>query len=77
MIRVDRLKMHLPDKFSHRATSIAFKVGDLLSRQRISESVSLDALTIKKQLYIHNISDDEIANQIVMQIMEQAKGKTQ
>jgi len=76
VIKIDRLRMHLPEKFAHRATTIAYRVGDLLSRQRVSETVSLDALTIKKQLYIKNISDDEIASQIVMQIMEQAKGRS-
>lgn len=76
MINIERLKMHLPEKFAHRATSIAYRVGDLLSRQRVSKSVTLETLVIKKQLFTKNISDDEIANQIVMQIMQQAKGKT-
>jgi len=76
MIKIDRLKMNLPKKFTHRASSIAYKVGELLSKQRISKVMSLDKLTIKKRLFVENISDDEIASQIVMQIMQQLKGKT-
>jgi len=76
MIKIERLKMNLPKKFSHRATSIAYKIGELLTKQRVTDLVSLEKITIKKQLFIENISDDEIANQIVFQIVQQAKGKT-
>ena len=74
MIHIERLSMHLPAGFEHRATSIALLVGDGLSRQKVQEDISLDSLQLTPQKIAKNISDAEIANLIIQQIVSQSGG---
>lgn len=68
MIRIDRLRMHLPAGFEHRATTLARLVGDVLAKQSVSRDVSLDAISIAPQRINPNTPDIEIAQIIVAQI---------
>lgn len=75
MIQIDRLRMHLPGGFQHRAVSITRLVGDLLAKQHIAQDVSLESLVIKPQQLTMNNSDNEIANLIVNQIVSGTGGQ--
>ena len=75
MIQIERLTMHLPAGFEHRATSIAGLVGDALSKQHISQDVSLESLSIPPQRLTLNTSDTEIAQLIVNQIVSNYEGR--
>ncbi|MCP4494546.1 MAG: hypothetical protein GY820_45690 [Gammaproteobacteria bacterium] len=74
MIQIDRMSMNLPAGFQHRATSIALLVGQLLSKQSVSPDVSLKAISIKPQKLSAQVSDTEIAQQIVNQIASAYEG---
>lgn len=75
MIQIERLTMHLPAGFEHRATSIAHLVGDALSKQHISHDVSVESLSITSQRLALNTSDAEIAQYIVNQIVSSYEGR--
>ncbi len=68
MIRIERLQMHLPVGFEHRATSIALLVGRELTKLQVSQDVSLETLSIPRQKIPVNTPDSEIASLIVEQI---------
>jgi hypothetical protein len=74
MIQIDRLRMHLPAGFQHRATSIALLVGQALSKQSVSQDVSLKAVSIKPLMLLANQSDSDIAQQIAGQIVASYEG---
>jgi len=74
MIQIDRLRMHLPAGFQHRATSIALLVGQALSKQSVPRDVSLKSLSIKPIMLPANQSDSDIAQQIVTRIVAAYEG---
>lgn len=74
MVRIERLRMHLPAGFEHRATSIAQLVGRALSKQQVSQDISLESLAIPRQEISLNTPDREIANLIVEQIVSRYGG---
>lgn len=69
MIQIERIRMHLPAGFEHRATSIARLVGDALAKQSVSHDVSLESVSITPQRITGNTPDVEIAQLIVAQII--------
>lgn len=75
MIQIERIRMHLPAGFEHRATSIAQLVGKVLSKQHIAEDVVLESLSVAPPRFSLNITDAEIANQIVEQIVSTFRGR--
>ena len=75
MIHIERIRMHLPAGFEHRATSIARLVGTVLAKQSVSQDVLLNSLSVSPPRLPLNISDAEIANQIVEQIVSAYRGR--
>ena len=69
MIQIDRISMHLPAGFEHRATSIARLLGDVLAKKHIAQDVSLKSLSITPPHFSLNTSDSEIAQHIAEQII--------
>ncbi|TKB25864.1 hypothetical protein FCL47_12265 [Desulfopila sp. IMCC35006] len=69
MIQIERIRLHLPAGFEHRAATIVRRVGEVLARQSVPQDVSIDIVSIAPQR-IHPItSDDEIAQMIANQII--------
>ncbi len=75
MIQIERIRMHLPAGFEHRATSIARLVGDVLAKQHISLDVSLESVSITPQRISARTPDVEIAYLIVEQIVSSYGGR--
>lgn len=76
MINIDRLRMHLPAGYQHRATSIAMLVGNGLAKQKVSQSISLESIVLSPVQIRKNNSDEEIANLIINQIISGYQGET-
>lgn len=74
MIQIERIRMHLPAGFEHRATSIARLIGGELAKQSISAHMALDSIVVKPPRISANTRDDEIAAAIVMQIISSLEG---
>ena len=69
MIQIERIRLHLPAGFEHRATSIARLVGDVLAKQQISLDVALESVSITPRRISAGTPDVEIAYLIVEQIV--------
>ena len=69
MIRIERIRMHLPAGFEHRAAGIARLVGNELAKQSISDPMLRDSMLVKPPRISAHTRDDEIAAAIVMQIV--------
>ena len=74
MIRIDSLRMHLPNGFQHRATTISRIVGDLLATQSTQHSVQLELINITLPPLRAHMPDAEIAQLIVGQINQHLVG---
>ncbi len=74
MIEIDRIRLQLPMGFEHRAVSITRLLGEVLSRQSVTRDVSLDRINISPQLIRANTADEEIAQMIANQIMQNYAG---
>lgn len=68
MIQIDSLRMHLPQGFEHRATTISRMVGNLLANQSTQHSAQLDTMRITLPPLRPHMPDMEIAQLIVGQI---------
>jgi len=77
MIQIERLRMHLPAGFEHRATSIARLVGEGLAREHITRDAALESVSIPRQRIMAHTPDIEIANLIVRQIISGYGGQQQ
>jgi len=69
MIQIERIRLHLPAGFEHRATSIARMVGEVLAKQHIARDVSLESVSIPPQRIAAGTPDVEIAYLIAEQIV--------
>jgi len=76
MIEIERLRMHLPTGFEHRAISIAHLVGKALSKRALSQSQVLDSFSLKPHSISLNSSDSEIASLIVEEIVAAVEGRS-
>jgi hypothetical protein len=74
MIQIERIRMHLPAGFEHRAATIARRVCEVLARHSVSQDVSVDAVSIAPQRIHASTSDDEIAQMIANQIITSYAG---
>ena len=74
MIQIERIRMRLPSGFRHRATSIAGLVGDALTKQPVSQDMSLESVSLTPQKISVNNTDTEIAGLIVKQIVSSLEG---
>jgi hypothetical protein len=75
MIQIERLRMHLPRGFEHRASSIARLVGEALARKHLSQDRVLDSLSLKCRRISLNSSDGEVAGLIVEEIVADVEGR--
>jgi hypothetical protein len=76
MIQIERLRMHLPRGFEHRATSIARMVGEALARRHLSQDWALDSLSLKCRHISLGSSDGEVAGLIVEEIVAAVEGRS-
>jgi len=76
MIRIERLRMHLPSGFEHRANSIARLIGKSLAAKHIREDQVFDTISVKSRRIPLNSSDDDIAGHIVDEIMTAVGGSS-
>jgi hypothetical protein len=75
-LTVDRLSLHLPPGFEHRADTIARRVGDELARLPWSGDYERDHLHLAPQTVRPEQSDRQIAAQIARAIHSQlSRGK--
>ena len=74
MIQIERIRMHLPAGFEHRAATIARQVCDVLAKQSVSQDVSIGSVSIAPQRIHANTSDDEIAQMIANEIIASYAG---
>jgi hypothetical protein len=68
MLHIDRIRIHLPSGYEHRAALIASMVGDSLAGYQPAESRQLDTLTIGPMQVMEHSTDIEIASKISQQI---------
>lgn len=68
MLHIERLRLHLPPGYQHRADFIARQVGESLAGYRPVENRKLDSLTIGPVRVGPNASDREIARDIAQRI---------
>ena len=74
MIKIERMRMHLPTGFEHRATSIARLVGEALKKESVTQDISLEAVSLEPQRISVGTPDSEIAHLIVQQIVSNYRG---
>lgn len=77
MIRIERLQLHLPAGFEHRAQGVARRLGELLGRQGVSQDVTISALRVIPQRIPRNTSDEDIAKLIADDIIAAYPGGQQ
>jgi hypothetical protein len=77
MFQIERIRLHLPAGFEHRATSIARLVGEGLAKQQITQDAALESVSIPRQRIMARTPDVEIANLIVGQIIAGYGGRQQ
>lgn len=75
MIEIERIRMHLPAGFEHRAVSIARRVGQALANQQPPQDRFIDRLQLAPQRLSANNTDEEIAQMIVNQILAASRGE--
>ncbi len=68
MLQIERMRMHLPSGFEHRASTIARLVGESMAEIRPSENRTLDRLSISPVQVSPNATDQEIAHSIAERI---------
>lgn len=68
MLRIERMRMHLPEGFEHRASAIARLVGDSMAEIHLSENLTLDRLSISPVRISQNATDQEIAHSVAERI---------
>ena len=74
MIQIERIRMHLPAGFEHRATAIARLIGGALGKQSISQDAVLESVAITPQRISADTTDEEIALAIVRRIVSRLEG---
>ena len=74
MIHIERIRMQLPAGFEHRSASIARQLGEVLAKQSVSQDVSLESVSISPQSIHASTADEEIAQMIANQIIENYAG---
>ena len=74
MIQIERIRMHLPPGFEHRATTISQLIGKELSQKSITDPANVDSLKIYTPKISASARDDEIAAAITQQILASLNG---
>ncbi len=74
MIQIERLRMHLPAGFEHRATAISRLVGEALANKHLSQERVIEAISLRSQRVALNSTDSEIADLIVKQVVTAIEG---
>jgi hypothetical protein len=68
MLHIERMRMHLPAGFEHRASSISRLVGESMAEFHPSQSRTLDSLSIGPIQVSPNATDQEIAHHVAERI---------
>jgi hypothetical protein len=68
MLRIERMRMQLPEGFEHRASVIARLVGDSMAEIHATENRTLDRLSISPVQVSPNATDQEIAHSVAERI---------
>ena len=74
MIKIERMRMHLPTGFEHRAMSISHLVGQALATRHITSDTALDDIALPVMNIRLHSSDSEIADMIVKEIVSAVEG---
>ena len=76
MLNIERMRMHLPAGFEHRASAIARLVGESMAEFHPVENRTLDKLSIGPVQVSPNATDQEIAQRVAEQIASTLGGGT-
>lgn len=76
MWHIERIRMHLPAGFEHRASSIGRLVGESMAGFHPQEERILDRLSIGPVRISPNATDQEIAQRIAENILSTLRGDT-
>jgi hypothetical protein len=68
MLNIERMRMHLPAGFEHRASAIARLVGESMAEFHPIENRTLDKLSIGPVQASPNATDQEIAHSVAERI---------
>lgn len=75
MLHIERMRMQLPAGFEHRASSIGRLVADEMAGFEPSEARTVNRLSIKPVQVSPNATDQEIARDIVRQVVSRLRGR--
>ena len=76
MLHIERMRMHLPSGFEHRASEIARLVAETLAEIQLTENRTLDRLSISPVQVSQNATDQEIAHSVAERIAATLGGET-
>ena len=68
MLHIERMRMHLPAGFEHRASSISRLVGESMAEFHPSQNRTLDSLSIGPIQISPNATDQDIAHSVAERI---------
>lgn len=68
MLRIDRLKLHLPTGMEQHASYIAHRIGALLAQAKITDAGYVEHLKLAPVVVGSNTSPDRIAEHAAHQI---------
>ena len=68
MLRIERMRMRLPEGFAHRVPALTRLVGDSLAELHLTENLTLDRLSIGPVRVSPNDTDQAIALRVAERI---------
>lgn len=74
MIHIDRMSIQLPDGFEARGQNIARLIGEYLQKSKITNSATIDVMSVSNVTAKVNDSDESIAGNIANSILSQSLG---
>lgn len=72
MIHIDRMSIQLPEGFDARGQNIARLVGEYLQKSKITNSATIDVMSVSNVTAKVNDSDESIAGNIANSILSQS-----
>ena len=75
MLRIERLRLHLPPGYEARAADIAQHVGELLARADVSGLRSKDSVIVPRLAIDSHASDRDVATAVTHAITAQLGAK--
>ncbi len=74
MIHIDRMSIQLPEGFDARGQNIARLIGEYLQNAKITNSATIDVMSVSDVIAKVNDSDESIAGNIANSILSQSLG---